>query len=73
MGAGVVQQLVRGIEEGQERVTPGMVITSGTFSDDAAAEAEAYSEEKGIPIELVDGEQFAKLIVEHGLSLFVKK
>lgn len=24
-------------------------------------------EEKGIPIELVDGEQFAKLIVEHGL------
>ena len=73
VGAGVVQQLVRGIEEGQERVTLGMVITSGTFSDDAAAEAEAYSEEKGIPIELVDGEQFAKLIVEHGLNLFVKK
>lgn len=63
----VVHQLIRGIEEGQERVTLGMVITSGAFSDDAAAEAEAYGEEKGIPIELVDGEQFAKLIVEHGL------
>jgi predicted Mrr-cat superfamily restriction endonuclease len=69
VGADVVQQLVRGIEEGPERVTLGMVITSGTFSDDAVAEAEAYGEKKrGIPIELLDGEQFAKLIVEHGLS-----
>ena len=44
-----------------------MVITSGTFSEEAAAEADAYGEKQGIPIELVDGEQFAKLIVEHGL------
>jgi hypothetical protein len=25
------------------------------------------TDEKGVPIELVDGEQFAKLIVEHGI------
>jgi hypothetical protein len=29
--------------------------------------AEQYFEEQGIRIELVDGEQFAKLIVEHGV------
>ena len=29
--------------------------------------AEKYFEEKGIRIELLDGEQFAKLIVEHGI------
>jgi len=67
VSAEVVDQLIRGIEAGQERVTLGMVITSGTFRDDAAARAEAYGEEKGIPIELVDGEQFAKMIIEYGL------
>jgi hypothetical protein len=45
-----------------------MVITSGTISDDAIKTANAYYEEKGIKIELVDGEQFAKLIVENGIK-----
>ena len=68
VGADVVCQLTRGIEEGPERVTLGMVITSGNFSPEAVTEAERYVEDKGIPIELVDGEQFAGLIVEHGLD-----
>ena len=66
IGTDVVRELIRGIEEGQETVTLGMIVTSGTFSDDAAPKAKAYEEENGIPIALVDGEQFAKLIVEHG-------
>ena len=46
-----------------------MVITSGNFSPEAEEEAERYEEDKGIPIELVDGEQFARLIVEPGLEV----
>ena len=69
VGVDVVRQLIRGIEEGPERVTLGMVITSGDFSCEAVAETKRYEEDKGIPIELVDGEQFAGLIVEHGLGI----
>ena len=56
-----MSQLTHGIEEGPEKVTLGMVITSGNFSPEAEAEAKRYEEDKGIPIELVDGEQFAGL------------
>lgn len=69
VSADVVDQLIRGIEEGGEEVTLGMVITSGTFDSEATDRAEQYRGKKGIPIELVDGEQFAKLIVEHGLGV----
>ena len=69
IGADVVRELIRGIEEGQETVTLGMIVTSGSFSDDAALEARAYEEKNGIPIALVDGEQFSKLIVEHGFRM----
>jgi len=71
----VIRQLTRGIEGDPERddldrmVALGMVITSGTFSDEAEAEAKRYEEDKGIRIELIDGEQFAGLIVEHGLKV----
>ena len=61
----VVEQLIRGIEA--ESASLGMVITSGSISDDAVQAAEQYVDEKGIRIELVDGEQFAKLVVEHGI------
>ena len=47
----------------------GMIVTSGTVSDDAIFLAEQFCEEKGIKIEIVDGEQFAKLIVEHGIRV----
>ena len=69
VGADVVLQLIRGIEQGPERVTLGMVITSGDFSHEAVEKANRYQEDTGIPIELVDGEQFAGLIVEHGLEI----
>ena len=65
VGRDVVEQLIRGIEA--EGANLGMVITSGTISDEAFEAAEQYFVDKGIRIELVDGEQFAKLIVEHGI------
>jgi restriction endonuclease Mrr len=65
VGRDVVQQLIRGMEA--ESATLGMVVTSGSISDEAIQAAEQYFEEKGLRIELVDGEQFAKLIVEHGI------
>ena len=72
VGANVVRQLIRGIDEGRERVALGMVITSGEFSPEAETEAKRYVEDTGIPIELVDGEQFAGLIVDHGLKQVVR-
>lgn len=63
----VVDQLIKGIEA--ESASLGMIITSGTISDEATNSAEQYFEDKGIKIELVDGEQFAKLIVEHGIRM----
>lgn len=65
VGRDVVEQLIRGIEA--EAANLGMVITSGAISDEATQAAEQHFEDKGVRIELVDGEQFAKLIVEHGI------
>ena len=45
-----------------------MIVTAGTISEDAIVAAEQFSEENGISIELVDGEQFAKLIIECGIK-----
>lgn len=61
----VVEQLISGIEA--ESANLGMVITSGVIGQDAVDVANEYSDEKGIKIELIDGEQFAKLIVENGI------
>lgn len=66
VGREVVEQLIKGIEA--ESANLGMIVTSGTVSEEATSLAEQYFEEKGIKIELVDGEQFAKLIVEHGIK-----
>jgi predicted Mrr-cat superfamily restriction endonuclease len=65
VGRDVVHQLIRGMEA--EDATLGMVVTSGSIGDDAIQAAEQFFVEKGLRIELVDGEQFAKLIVEHGI------
>lgn len=65
VGKDVVRQLIQGIEA--EEANLGMVITSGSIGEDAKVEAQGYYDEKGIRIELVDGEQFAKLIVENGI------
>ncbi len=66
VGKDVVEQLIRGIEA--ESANLGMIVTSGTLSEEAGSFAEQFFEDKGIRIELVDGEQFAKLIVEHGIN-----
>jgi predicted Mrr-cat superfamily restriction endonuclease len=65
VGKDAVEQLIRGIEA--ESADLGMVITSGTISDEAIKAAEEYFDDKGVRIELVDGAQFAKLIVECGI------
>jgi predicted Mrr-cat superfamily restriction endonuclease len=70
LGADVVAEVIRGLEE--ENANLGMIITAGKLSDEAAAAAQAYFDEKGIKIELVDGEQFASLIVERGLGAYRK-
>lgn len=66
VGRDVVEQLIRGIVA--ESANLGMIVTSGTISEDAIVAAEQFSEESGISIELVDGEQFAKLIIEYGIK-----
>ena len=50
-----------------EDATLGMVVTSGSIGDDAVKASEQFFAERGLRIELVDGKQFAKLIVEHGI------
>jgi hypothetical protein len=44
-----------------------MIVTAGSIGSSAADATDQYFEEKGIRIELVDGDQFAKLIVESGI------
>lgn len=67
VGEDVVEQLIGGIAA--ESANLGMIVTSGTISEGAKQAAKRYFEEKGIRIELVDGEQFSKLIVEHGIRV----
>jgi restriction endonuclease Mrr len=69
VGADVVRQLTEGLEA--ESANLGMVVTSGSFSAGAVAAADAYFDEKGIKIELVDGPQLASLIVERGLRTYL--
>lgn len=61
----VVRQLINGIEA--EEANLGMVVTSGSVSEEAYKAAQHYFEDTGVRIELVDGEQLAKIIVEHGI------
>lgn len=62
----VIDELASGMEA--ESADLGMVITTGSFSDDAFNAAKKYLEEVSKKIELVDGEQFAKMIIEHGIG-----
>ena len=66
VGAAVVQQLIVGVEDAGADL--GMVITSGTISEKAYDCASAYTDETGVRIELVDGEQFAKMLIEQGIG-----
>ncbi|MCC6906793.1 MAG: restriction endonuclease [Phycisphaerales bacterium] len=67
VGKDVIAQTISGIEA--EEADFGMVITTGTFSADAEFTAESYFKDEGVRIRLIDGEQFAKFIVEHGIRL----
>ncbi len=66
IGVDVVEQLISGIDA--ESADLGMIMTSGTISDEAIDAAKVYFDDKGVRIELIDGEQFAKLIIEHGIG-----
>ena len=66
VGQDVVEQLIAGIDA--ESASLGAIVTSGTIGQDAMNAAEQFFKERGIRIELVDGEQLARLIVEHGVK-----
>lgn len=66
VGEKVVKQVIKGIEA--ENAVLGLVITTGTIAQDAEKAAERYFDDRGIRIGLLDGKQFAKLIVELGIS-----
>jgi hypothetical protein len=55
-----------------EDVDLGMFVTSGVFSDEFLNRAAKLKIEKGMAIEVVDGEQLATMIVEGGLHLELK-
>jgi len=63
-GQDVIMQLVTGMEA--EGVTLGMVVSSGTFSNDAKVSVEQVYADKGFRIELIDGETLAGFLVELG-------
>jgi predicted Mrr-cat superfamily restriction endonuclease len=65
-----LDELVRGMEA--EDVDLGMFVTSGVFSDEFLNRAAKLKIEKGMAIEVVDGEQLATMIVEGGLHLELK-
>lgn len=61
----VVDQFADGMEA--EGALLGWVATSGTFSEAAVKRKEELDEARSVKIELVDGQQFATLVVEAGL------
>lgn len=62
----VVEALLQGMEA--ESADLGMVITSGTISEEAYDYVRGLYEEEKIKIELIDGEQLGALILEHGVT-----
>lgn len=67
VGEQIIKQLIRGIEA--ESADRGMLVTSGAIAEEAERFAQAYYEESGIQIELVDGELLAGIIVDYGLKV----
>ena len=67
VGEESIKRLILGIEA--ESADLGMLVTSGTISEEAEKSAKEYYEESGIQIVLVDGEQLAGIIVDHGLNI----
>ena len=65
-GRSPVEELVRGMDA--EGATLGLVVTSGTFSEEAEKAREEAVDDGRRTIELVDGEQLAAIIVDNGLG-----
>jgi predicted Mrr-cat superfamily restriction endonuclease len=70
VGADVVEYLASGMDS--EDANVGMVITTGTFSDAAVLACREMFAERGYRIQLVDGDQLAGLLLEHGLVHVLK-
>lgn len=66
-----VDQLAGGLEA--ENLTVGWLVSSGTFSEDCQALSEKLFQDKGIQINLMDGEQIAMTIIDYGLQTFLAK
>lgn len=60
-------QLVEGLEG--EDASVGWLVTTGTIPDEVEKRKREFEEERGLMLELVDGEQLAAFIVEGGLSV----
>ena len=65
----VVEELTHAIENGGYDVTHGMVVTTGTFSEDAENCADEYSNTNNVSIQLINGEELATLIVDNGIKV----
>jgi predicted Mrr-cat superfamily restriction endonuclease len=59
-----VDQLLKSMDD----VHLGIVVTTAAFSDEARDHAAAQSEALGKELVLIDGDELARLIVEHGLG-----
>lgn len=66
-----VDQLAGGLEA--ENLTVGWLVSSGSFAEDCHALSEKLFLEKGIQINLMDGEQIAMTIIDNGLQTFLTK
>jgi restriction endonuclease Mrr len=51
-----------------EEADLGWVVTSGTFSAEAVEYCRQVRQDKGIKVELVDGEQLAAMLVKSGVT-----
>lgn len=69
IGREVVDKLVHGMTNGEDDFTYGLVVTSGAFGPCAFEAVAEYESERKLTIKLVDGEDFAKLVVETGVSV----
>jgi predicted Mrr-cat superfamily restriction endonuclease len=61
-----IDELLKGMEE--ERLLFGWFVTSGKFAEDAEEYLAKKLEESSMQVSLVDGEQFAGMIIDSGLE-----
>ena len=71
VGVNVVKKLTDAIETHEFKLTHGLVVTTGTFSDESMRFAEDYTVRNSVSIQLIDGEELASLIVENGIKVLV--